>query len=108
MEKLTPAFVRSRDYIRTHSAEEIAAQMPVDYYAGNKALYIKALAASRQMFTADGKMPADGPETVLKVLATFDPAIKRRPLDLSRTYTNDFVTSVKRQQASVSSPEGMR
>ena len=42
--------------------------MPKDYYVGDKALYVKGLADGKAMFTADGKMPADGPETVLKVL----------------------------------------
>ena len=43
--------------------------MPKDYYGNDKDLYVGALKASLPMFTKDGKMPADGPETVLKVLS---------------------------------------
>ncbi len=89
--KLARAFVKTLRYIHTHTAEQIADQMPRDYYAGNKALYIQALKASLPMFTADGRMPEGGPETVLKVLSTFKPAVKAAHIDLSKTYTTAFV-----------------
>jgi NitT/TauT family transport system substrate-binding protein len=89
--KLAHAFVKTMRYINTHTAEEIAEKMPADYYGGNKTLYVNALKASLPMFTADGRMPAGGPETVLKVLATFKPNVKPAQIDLSRTYTTSFV-----------------
>jgi NitT/TauT family transport system substrate-binding protein len=90
--KLAHAFMRTLEYIHIHSADDIAAHMPKDYYGSDKELYVNALKASLPMYTADGKMPADGPETVLKVLAGFNPSIKDEHIDLSRTYTNQFVT----------------
>ncbi|HEX7908843.1 MAG TPA: ABC transporter substrate-binding protein [Paraburkholderia sp.] len=93
--RLARAFVKTLQYIHTHSAEEIAEQMPKDYIGSDKALYVSALKASLPMFTVDGKMPADGPDTVLKVLAGFNPSVKDRHIDLSRTYTNQFVNEVK-------------
>jgi NitT/TauT family transport system substrate-binding protein len=92
---LARAFVKTLQYLHTHSAEEIAAQMPKDYGGNDKALYVSALKASLPMFTADGKMPADGPPTVLKVLSGFSPAVMGRHIDLSRTFTNRFVNDVK-------------
>jgi len=92
-QKLANAFVKTLRYIATHSAEEIAAKMPKDYYAGDKTLYVNALATGKQMFTPDGVMPADGPPTVLKVLATFDKTVKGRTIDLSKTYTTTFVSA---------------
>ncbi|GAB3628947.1 nitrate ABC transporter substrate-binding protein [Pandoraea terrae] len=93
--KLARAFVRTLQFIHTHTAEDIAAKMPVDYYGGNKALYVQALKASLPMYSPDGKMPEGGPETVLKVLSGFNPNIKGKHIDLSRTYTNEFVNQVK-------------
>ncbi|RKP50492.1 ABC transporter substrate-binding protein [Trinickia fusca] len=90
--KLAHAFVRTMQFIHTHSADEIAAKMPADYQK-DKALYVSALKASLPMYTADGKMPADGPDTVLKVLAAFNPSVKGKHVDLSKTYTNEFVTA---------------
>jgi NitT/TauT family transport system substrate-binding protein len=88
--KLAHAFVKTMQFIHTHSAAEIAAKMPADYQK-DKALYVNALKASLPMFTADGKMPADGPQTVLKVLSAFSPSVKGKHIDLAKTYTNEFV-----------------
>ncbi|EEA02399.1 NMT1/THI5 like domain protein [Burkholderia sp. H160] len=90
--KLAHAFVRTMQFIHTHSAEEIAAKMPDDYQK-DKPLYVSALKASLPMYTADGKMPADGPATVLKVLSAFNPSVKGKNVELARTYTNEFVSS---------------
>jgi NitT/TauT family transport system substrate-binding protein len=95
VQKLANAFVKTLRYIASHSAEEIAAHMPRDYYAGDKELYIHALATGKQMFTVDGVMPLDGPPTVLKVLSTFDRTVKGKTIDLSKTYTTSFARSVQ-------------
>lgn len=94
VQKLANAFVKTLRFIATHSAEEIAAQMPRDYYAGDKEMYVHALATGKQMFTADGIMPSDGPPTVLTVLSTFDKTVKGKTIDLSKTYTTSFVKAV--------------
>ena len=91
LQKLANAMVKTMHYIATHSAEEIAGKMPKDYYAGDKALYVQGLAGGKAMFTPDGRMPADGPETVLKVQATFSKTVKGKKIDLSKTYTTEFV-----------------
>ncbi|KLU20594.1 nitrate ABC transporter substrate-binding protein [Caballeronia mineralivorans PML1(12)] len=90
--KLAHAFVRTMQFIHTHSAEEIAAKMPDDYQK-DKPLYVSALKASLPMYTSDGKMPADGPTTVLKVLSAFNPSVKGKHIDLAKTYTNEFVAA---------------
>ena len=91
VQKLANALVRSLHFVATHSAADIAERMPADYYAGNKALYIKALSDGKNMFTPDGRMPAHGPETVLSVLSAFSATLKGKNIDLSRTYTDEFV-----------------
>jgi len=92
VQKLANAFVRTQKWIAAHSASEIADRMPPAYYAGiGKDQYVKALEAEKQMYTPDGLMPADGPATVLKVLSAFDPGVQGHPIDLSKTYTTQFV-----------------
>lgn len=93
--KLAHAFARTMAWIHTHNAEEIAAKMPRDYYGSDKALYVGALTASLPMFTTDAKMPAGGPETVLKVLSTYKPLVKSKNIDLSRTYSNAYLEAAK-------------
>ena len=89
--KLAHAFARTMAYLHTHTPEQIAELMPRDYYGADKALYIEALKSSLPMFTTDGRMPAGGPENVLKVLASFKPQIKPQNIDLSKTYTNVYL-----------------
>lgn len=93
--KLARAFARTMAWIHTHSAEDIAEKMPKDYYGADKALYVTALKASLPMYTTDARMPAGGPETVLKVLASYKPLVKSKNIDLSKTYTNAFLDAAK-------------
>ena len=95
VQKLANAFVKTLKYINTHSAAEITDKMPRDFYAADKDVYIKALADSKEMFTADGVMPAGGPETVLAVLSEFSRNVKGKSIDLSKTYTTEFVKNAK-------------
>ena len=93
--KLGRAFARTMHYIHTHTAEEIADKVPRDYYGNDKAMYIEALRASVPMFTTDARMPEGGPETVLKVLATYKPQVRSKNIDLTKTFTNAFVAGAK-------------
>jgi NitT/TauT family transport system substrate-binding protein len=95
VQKLANAFVKTLKFINSHSAEEIAAKMPKDFYVGDQAGYVKALAAGKAMFTPDGVMPQGGPETVLTVLSTFKKELQGTQIDLSKTYTSEFVKNAK-------------
>ena len=92
VQRLVNALVGALIYIHTHSAEEIAAVMPAEYAAGDRALYTKAIGAAKPMFTRDGRMPQSGPATVLKVLAAIDSNVRDKNIDLGKTYTTDFVS----------------
>jgi NitT/TauT family transport system substrate-binding protein len=94
VQKLANAFVKTLRYISTHSAAEIADKMPRDFYAGNRDMYVQALADGKAMFTSDGVMPQGGPETVLAVLSRFSQTVRGRQIDLARTYTSEFVRNV--------------
>ena len=96
VQRLANAFVRALRFIATHSAGEIADKMPVSYYAGNRALYVRALAEDKSTFTVDGRMPTHGPETVLSVLSAFSGTVKGKNIELSRTYTDEFVDAARR------------
>ena len=95
VQKLANAFVKTLKFISTHSAEEIADKMPKDFYVGDKEGYVKALADGKAMFTPDGVMPADGPKTVLSVLSAFKKDLQGKEIDLSKTYTTEFVKNAK-------------
>ncbi|MGW6259054.1 ABC transporter substrate-binding protein [Streptomyces sp. NPDC055085] len=91
VQKLANAFVKTLRWMSTHSASDIAAKMPADYSQGDKKLYAEAIQSTLPMFTKDGVMPKNGPETVEKVLKAFNPNIQNADVDLSKTYTTEFV-----------------
>jgi NitT/TauT family transport system substrate-binding protein len=66
--------------------------MPADYYRGiGKQAYIKALQSEKGIYSPTGLMPGSGPKTVLNVLSAFDTNVKGHSIDLSKTYTDQFV-----------------
>jgi NitT/TauT family transport system substrate-binding protein len=93
VQKLANALVKTLKWIKSHTPEEIAAKMPADYYAGDQQLYVSALKNTIGMFTADGIMPAEGPQSVLNVLSRFDPSVQGKTIDLAKTYTTEFTTN---------------
>jgi NitT/TauT family transport system substrate-binding protein len=97
-QKLANAYVQTLQWISTHSAAEIADKLPADYVSNKnitKDDYVKALDAGKAMFTSDGVMPADGPQTVLNVLSSFDPNVKGHTVDLNKTYTTEFAKNAR-------------
>jgi sulfonate transport system substrate-binding protein len=51
----------------------------------------KALKGEVAMYSPDGRMPKGAPEFVLSVLQQFDDNGKGKSIDLTRTYTTEFV-----------------
>ena len=94
VQKLVNAYVMTLRWIHTHTAEQIADMMPADYYAGNKALYVKALQNQLAIFSPDGAMPSGGPQSVLTVAQETDNTVQGKQINLNATYTNDFVNNV--------------
>jgi NitT/TauT family transport system substrate-binding protein len=93
-QKLANALVHTLRWIDAHSAEEIAGKMPKDYLVGDRDGYVRALADAKPMYTKDGIMPSGGPETVLAVLSGFSKNLQGKKIDLSKTYTTEFVKAV--------------
>ncbi len=91
-QRLVNAYVKTLKYIHSHTAAEIAAKMPTEYYAGNQALYVNALQNQISIFGTDCKMPAGGPEPVMKIQQAYVPSFKGKTANLSETYTNEFAS----------------
>ena len=95
VQKLANALVKTLRWINAHSSAEIADKMPKEYMVGDRDGYIKALDGGRGMYSPDGVMPDTGPETVLAVLSGFSKNVKGKTIDLSKTFTTEFVKNVK-------------
>jgi NitT/TauT family transport system substrate-binding protein len=95
VQRLVNALVKSLRFIATHGAAEIAAELPPEFMAGDRALYVSTLQQSKSMFTADGVMPAGGPANVLRVMRQTERTVGGKPIDLSRTYSTEFARAAR-------------
>lgn len=93
VQRLVNAYVKTLKWINSHTAAEIADKMPADYYAGGKNLYVTALQNQKAIFSADGTMPSDGPQTVLGIEQQINKVKPGQTIDLTQTYTNQFASS---------------
>jgi NitT/TauT family transport system substrate-binding protein len=89
--RLTRAVVKTLVWMAAHSELEIAAAMPKALRGDDEALYVEALKSSRAMFSVDGRMSAEGAAAVRQVLDMSMPKVHDAAIDLSKTYTNEFV-----------------
>jgi NitT/TauT family transport system substrate-binding protein len=92
VQAVVDAYVRGLRWIASHSAEDIAKLMPPEYALGNLPIYVKALAASKPMYSSDGRFEPGAVETAYAVLKVFDPAVAKATVDLSKTHTDAFVS----------------
>jgi len=92
VQKLVNAYVKTLKWMHTHTAEQIADQMPADYYAGSKALYVTALQNQMAIFSPDGLMPAGAPQSVLSIEYQSNLVPKSTQINLNTTYTNAFAS----------------
>ena len=94
-QKLVNALMKALAYIQSHTAAEIAAQLPARFYTRDRATYVKALSHSKAIFIPDGRMPAGGPAHVLKLLSRTEKSLQGKNIDLASTYTLEFVNAAK-------------
>jgi NitT/TauT family transport system substrate-binding protein len=88
---LVTALVRGLKWVKSHNAEEISKMMPEEYALGDKALFIKSIAANHDAYSPDGRFTREAAETAYKVLKAFDPGVASATIDLTKTYTDRFV-----------------
>jgi NitT/TauT family transport system substrate-binding protein len=90
---LATAFVRTLQWLNTHTPEEIAAVVPPDFMGKDRADYLKVLKEQIPMFKTDGRMPQDGAEFEWRVLSEANP--KYKSVRVADTYTNRFVDAAR-------------
>lgn len=96
---LTVAIVNTLKWIHSHTPEEIMAKMPEELVGADKALYLAALKNTIPMYSTTGKMDPKGAQAVLAVFSQSSPDVAKANIDLSKTYTNQFVDQAQGMSA---------
>lgn len=95
VQALTNAMVHSLKWLQTAGPGDIIKTVPEAYLLGDRALYLASFSKVREAISNDGVIPDEGPRTAVRVLASFDPAIKVEKIELTKTYTNEFARRAK-------------
>jgi NitT/TauT family transport system substrate-binding protein len=90
-QRLVNAFMKSLKWIEKATPEEIADTVPPEYHLGDKPLYLKAVANSKEAYSRDGIVSPQGMASVLDMLKTLDPELKGAQIDVSKTFVDRFV-----------------
>ena len=87
---LANAMVRALRWLQKAGPSDIVKTVPDSYLLGDRALYLAGWERVREAISPDGLMPEAGPATALRMLQTFEDSLKDKPIELGKTYTNNF------------------
>jgi len=91
MQALVNAFYKTLRWIATATTDEIVDTLPVEYFLGDRAIYVKALKANLLVYSRTGIIRRQGMNSALKMMATFDPDLLDKKIDLQRTFDDRFI-----------------
>jgi len=89
--RMSRAVLRSLQWIHDHSPDEIFAHVPAEFRVGDPAAEIEAIRLAKPMYSTDGRVRPESAEAVRRVLAGSLDRVRNAQIDLSRTYTNEFL-----------------
>jgi NitT/TauT family transport system substrate-binding protein len=91
VQALVNAFYKTLKWLETATPAEIAAAVPEEYFLGDKALYMAAVAANKPAYSLTGVIPVAGMQSAADMLLAFDEEIKGAKVDLAQTFDDRFV-----------------
>jgi NitT/TauT family transport system substrate-binding protein len=91
MQALVNAFYKTLRWIATATTDEIVAVVPPEYFLGDRAIYVKALKANLLVYSRTGIITRQGMNSALNMMATFDPDLKGKKIDLKKTFDDRFI-----------------
>ena len=94
---LTNAIVNTLKWMHSHTPEEIMAKMPENLVGPDKPGYLAALKNTMPMYSETGRMDPKGAAAVLAVFSQSSPDVAKANVDLSKTYTNEFVEQANKK-----------
>jgi len=91
IQALVNAFYKTLRWIATATTDEIINSVPPDYFFGDRTIYVKALKANLLVYSRTGIITRQGMDSALKMMATFDPDLKDKKIDLQTTFDDRFI-----------------
>jgi len=90
VQKVVTALVKASHFIETRTPEDIASAVPAELL-GDRAQYVEALSASREIYAPLGMVSPSGVDTLMKSLDSFGVFKEGQKVDVATTYDMKFV-----------------
>jgi len=87
------AVKKGMQWMGEHSAEEVRANMREDQRMPDATADLETIRDFQHMLSPDGAIAEGSPEIIYKVLATSLENVRTAHIDLSKAYTNDYLTA---------------
>ncbi len=91
IQAITNAIVRAEKWLLKATPDDVANAVPPENLMGDRSLYVSAFKKMRESLSPDGRITAQGAQTVYNVLSAFMPEIKAAKIDLASIYDTRFV-----------------
>lgn len=98
VQALVNAFYKTLRWLDKATPEQVADNVPKEYWLGDKELYMAAVKASLQIYSRDGVVSADSQQRSIAFLKQFDKEIAAATIEPTKTWDDRFV---KKAAASV-------
>lgn len=82
-------------WIAQHTPEQIVAKLPREHQGADPSVYRDAIVASGEIFSPNGEITREGAEAVRRVLGYSVPAVKTAQFDITQTFTNEFLDTLR-------------
>jgi NitT/TauT family transport system substrate-binding protein len=90
-QRLANAFLKALKWIETATPEQIADTVPPEYHLGDKALYLRSVAASKESYSRTGIPSPDGVKSMFEALKLLDPELATATIDFNKLFIDRFV-----------------
>ena len=94
---LANGIVHALKWLQTAAPADIVKAVPPSYLLGDRGAYLAAFSRVRETYSTNGLMADDAPATALRALLRVHPELAEFKMDLTRTYTNDFVRKARQK-----------
>lgn len=94
--KVARALMQAMQFMRDQSLEELRRRIPAQFRSPDPQADRKALRETIPTLSRDGRITPEGAQTVKRVLDVSSEKVRAASIDLSQTYTNEFVSSAQR------------
>ena len=91
MQALVNAFYKTLNWIEKATPEQIADNVPQEYWLGDKALYMAAVKANCEIYSRDGIVSDGSQQRSIDFLQQFDKEIAAATIDPAKTWDDRFV-----------------